>query len=1206
MCFNQRRCQQKLFGSLNYVQCDPCQSIFGPAAYFVDLMRIIDDKITGKNNIPENLKLDQRRPDLKEIPLTCDNTKDTVPYTQIVNEVIARTIRGVFEDLSKKKYPRKLPYNFYLEQIRTYLGELNTNLADIYQTFHPQTPYSKTWAQAYLKLSPEEYKLITQPLTEPETELKERYGINEDSDIIETLTKRDNFLKHTGLSISDLETLLYQNLSSDEITSGTANQFYINKKLSGKKYLYLNNRGEIKIIKPDSYEETLNNDSLDRVDRFLHLAQKLDWSFTDLDWVLTSIGVNDLDENAIINVAKIKQLQTKTKLPLDVLCSLWYDMKTIGQGDNNNRPQDIFNRTFKNNYTLQGQEKWNNTDGAENGTQWTFHIENSQAETDKQTSTLIRKRLLGALQISDRELTEIINTIWGDITQINLNLSNLSKLFRIAQILKIVRLNVDEYKILLKFLGKKFKDLDQFKIDEVIEIIELAEWIKEAGFTVYELNYILNRQEYRDFIGQFDTVPFNAIDTYFCISENQEFAKYWDRVEDRLFKIRHCQNIQGIERQLALFSPPIDPRQLVRQAAAGASTVNLFASDTIPHYRFSYLLERAKGMVSTVIQLGSTLLSTLEKKDAEELALLRATQEPVLLQLITKTKEKQIEEAKANKDSLEKSKSSASDRKKHYDKLIKAGWNAREKDTVKHMTTALDLQKVTTGIRTASIVSYLLPSIYGTSNGGMKFGEAASMAASVIDSFVGIYSQEGSLASTIAQYQRRQEDWELQQQMAKLDVKQIQEQINAANIRIEIAEAELEVHNKSIEHSREVEEFLKGKYTNKELYQWMISRLSTLYFQTYKIALDMANAAQKAYQYELNTDETYITPTHWDSQKKGLLAGESLMLGLNQLEKAHLDQNKRRFEIEKIIPLRQLDPSTFLKLIADGSCTFDLEEKLFALDFPSHYCRQTKTISVSIPAVVGPYQNINATLTQTSNKVLIKQDTEAIKWLLTGEGNTGDGSIREGWRSNQQIAISKGHEDYALFVLNLNFRDERYLPFEGTGVNSSWKLDIPKASNFIDLTTITDVIITVSYTALDGGYTISKAVEKHFGNFKEKTMFSLKQELQQNNNNQQSNFTISPHLFRPNLQNYKFTKISVLPITNQGDCELSLAEQWTLKIADKDPLNLNNGTVTQENGLSFEENKILPQSCSLQNFNNSENLSDILLIIEYEGKIWTT
>ena len=254
-------------------------------------------------------------------------------------------------------------------------------------------------------------------------------------------------------------------------------------------------------------------------------------------------------------------------------------------------------------------------------------------------------------------------------------------------------------------------------------------------------------------------------------------------------------------------------------------------------------------MVSTVIQLGSTLLSTLEKKDAEELALLRATQEPVLLQLITKTKEKQIEEAKANKDSLEKSKSSASDRKKHYDKLIKAGWNAREKDTVKHMTTALDLQKVTTGIRTASIVSYLLPSIYGTSNGGMKFGEAASMAASVIDSFVGIYSQEGSLASTIAQYQRRQEDWELQQQMAKLYVKQIQEQINAANIRIEIAEAELEVHNKSIEHSREVEEFLKGKYTNKELYQWMISRLSTLYFQTYKIALDMANAAQKAYQY---------------------------------------------------------------------------------------------------------------------------------------------------------------------------------------------------------------------------------------------------------------------------------------------------------------------------------------------------------------------
>jgi hypothetical protein len=81
---------QKLFGSLDYLQCDPCQSIFSPAAYFVDLMRIVEQYITQVNKNNSNfISLSDRRPDLENIPLTCDNTNDTVPYTQIVREILA-------------------------------------------------------------------------------------------------------------------------------------------------------------------------------------------------------------------------------------------------------------------------------------------------------------------------------------------------------------------------------------------------------------------------------------------------------------------------------------------------------------------------------------------------------------------------------------------------------------------------------------------------------------------------------------------------------------------------------------------------------------------------------------------------------------------------------------------------------------------------------------------------------------------------------------------------------------------------------------------------------------------------------------------------------------------------------------------------------------------------------------------------------------
>jgi len=46
---------------------------------------------------------------------------------------------------------------------------------------------------------------------------------------------------------------------------------------------------------------------------------------------------------------------------------------------------------------------------------------------------------------------------------------------------------------------------------------------------------------------------------YFCIPPNKNLLDQWDTAADRLYKIRHCQDIDGIERKLALFAPPIDP-----------------------------------------------------------------------------------------------------------------------------------------------------------------------------------------------------------------------------------------------------------------------------------------------------------------------------------------------------------------------------------------------------------------------------------------------------------------------------------------------------------------------------------------------------------------------------------------------------------------------------------------------------------------------
>ncbi len=145
---------------------------------------------------------------------------------------------------------------------------------------------------------------------------------------------------------------------------------------------------------------------------------------------------------------------------------------------------------------------------------------------------------------------------------------------------------------------------------------------------------------------------------YFCIPHNDKLLGYWDTVADRLFKIRHCMNIEGVVRQLALFEPPIDPGALVK-AVAGRRRHRRALADLnapLPLYRFNVLLQKANEVCNDVKALGAALLAALEKKDAEALALLRQGQEIRVLEAVKALREKQIEEAKENLEALKKSK----------------------------------------------------------------------------------------------------------------------------------------------------------------------------------------------------------------------------------------------------------------------------------------------------------------------------------------------------------------------------------------------------------------------------------------------------------------------------------------------------------------------------------------------------------------------
>jgi hypothetical protein len=158
----------------------------------------------------------------------------------------------------------------------------------------------------------------------------------------------------------------------------------------------------------------------------------------------------------------------------------------------------------------------------------------------------------------------------------------------------------------------------------------------------------------------------------------------------------------------------------------------------------------------------------------------------------------------------------------------------------------------------------------------------------------------------------------------------------------------------------------------------------------------------------------------------------------------------RQPEITQTFSLAMISPLELLNLRQNGFCTINIPKVAFEMFYPGQYRRIIKSVRISIPCVAGPYVNISARL--TFNKGIIEREYKA---------DPEERSIT----NNTSISSSSAINDAGVF--DLNFHDERYLPFEGAGAISSWRLDLPRNIRAFNYDTISDVLLHISYTALE-------------------------------------------------------------------------------------------------------------------------------------------
>ena len=518
-------------------------------------------------------------------------------------------------------------------------------------------------------------------------------------------------------------------------------------------------------------------------------------------------------------------------------------------------------------------------------------------------------------------------------------------------------------------------------------------------------------------------------------------------------------------------------------------------------YRFTYLLQKALEAAGRVRDLGGALLGAFERGDAEYLASMRAQQDAEVADLNVRVRQEQWRDADWTIQALEKGKEVSQTNRRYYKSLIDAGLNDDELSYQSNSTTAIGLRTAAIPIEAVGEAMRLIPDMFVGFPCeetwlplGSKLGEMFQAIARITNELAEISSSNAQLDLTEANWDRRLQDWDHQVEVLDLEIEQTEIQILAADRRRAQALGELNVQQRQHEQTRDVLDFARDKFSNHELYLYLQRETAALYAQQYELARELALEAERALNFELARGRHRFVPCDdWNTLHEGMLAGERLLLALQRADAEYTGCNKREYELTKHISLQTSFPLQLLRLKATGRCEIEIPEWMFDQDYPGHYMRRIRSVSLTVPCVTGPYTGVHCKLTLLRSATRVDPSLPCPVTRCCHDKPVGgcgcrhdlhehyapcarDGRLVHHYGASEAIATSTGRNDSGLF--QLDFRDERRLPFEFRGAVSCWRIELPRENNYFDFDSLTDVVVQVNYTAREGGEPLREAAAR--------------------------------------------------------------------------------------------------------------------------------
>lgn len=558
---------------------------------------------------------------------------------------------------------------------------------------------------------------------------------------------------------------------------------------------------------------------------------------------------------------------------------------------------------------------------------------------------------------------------------------------------------------------------------------------------------------------------------YFCIPPNPVLRSLRMRAEVNLYKLRTCRNIAGSIRQIDVYSAPTDVSSLMPTITGGRLILPSAQRLRPTPYKYGLLVERAKQMTQLAAQVEASMLATLEKRDAEAYNMMKAQQDMDFAQAQVRLQDLRLKQAKDGVRLAQLQREQAEIRANTYNEWLTEGLSDSEQRALKALGQAVDLSNMSSYYLMGAAAAHGMQSgVLAVATAGLggfgELGASLSAMASSLSSRAQAKSTESSRLSLQASYERRQNDWTLQRNLAQQDVRIGRQQEVLAEDGVQVATQERVIATLQTDHAADVIQFLSNKFTNVDLYDWMSGVLEGVYsyFLQQSTATALLAYAQLAFERQ-ELPPSYIQSDYWimpedtgaassngssTADRKGLTGSARLLQDVFRLDQYAFDTGKRRLQLTKTISLAQLAPLEFQQFREKGVMPFALTSQLFDRDFPGHYLRLIKRVRASVIALVPPNQGLRAELFHSGfSHVVTKADT----FMET--------PVR---RDPEVMAFTAPLN--ATGVFEPDPQPEMLAPFEGLGVAGQWQVTLPKAANFFDYSTIADVLITIDYTAL--------------------------------------------------------------------------------------------------------------------------------------------